>query len=578
MGGLVGLAGSRDDNSSVFENCTVSGYKIIDKRSRDYQYGEQTFANYASNPYGPGWGGGCVGGMVGATNMDIRNCTAVTDITLDIGYCIGYCNLRVGGLAGVCRGSVDACYVGGSIVSPDKPEAVRNAGNFAGRTSIWVGGIVGGIVMRDQGSVTKAVVVKNSYSFVDVPAWSQLAWVMGTYSIASNGEMQMSFKLVTNSSITIENCYTYEETAKKSEDWKRYEKTKNWTTNNRITWSKWNMNAWKAPNGQWDNDSRDDNRAIWYQNDRSPYMNFGDLSNGTLLNLLNRYYAKGQERFHTVTTSENGFAINGKYSFPGNEQLLNGLNYPFPTVLTQTNSFGKTVNVHYGSWPMLGLYWVENEGTIDLLKDRPAAQTAETDRSEETDGEQQTQEAQTDTENAEAAAQADESSGASGIFKLRLVNVTGANHSAKKIQFTYYAEGGTQQLQAANAAAVVDSCTDYDSTFTTDVTVKAQMPGTVVIRAAYATGGTTYTADLTVIVTMDLKLVIEQTALEVYEGDTVTAGVHFTDAKGTLVEPSKELLTWSGGGPGECGQVPADRGGRPCGHPQRSPVRGPGGI
>lgn len=108
----------------------------------------------------------------------------------------------------------------------------------------------------------------------------------------------------------------------------------------------------------------------------SPYMNFGDLSNGTLLNLLNRYYAKGQERFHTVTTSENGFAINGKYSFPGNEQLLNGLNYPFPTVLTQTNSFGKTVNVHYGSWPMLGLYWVENEGTIDLFKDLPQTKAA----------------------------------------------------------------------------------------------------------------------------------------------------------------------------------------------------------
>ena len=541
VGGLVGLAGSRDDNSSVFENCTVSGYKIIDKRSRDYKYGEQTSANYASNPYGPGWGGGCVGGMVGATNMDIRNCTAVTDITLDIGYCIGYSNLRVGGLVGVCRGSVDACYAGGSIVSPEKPSSVRHDMNWGAHTSIWVGGIVGGIVMRDQGSlmkllgsVTAQLTVSNSYSFVDVPAWSGLSWVMGTYSIASNGEMQRNFKLIENPTIKIVNCYAYEETARASEDYKLYvNKGKN------ITWTNWNMNGWGGTNNTQEKD-----REIWYQNDRSPYMNFGELSDGTLLNLLNRYYAKGQERFHTVTTSENGFAINGKYSFPGNEQLLNGLNYPFPTVLTQTNSFGKTVNVHYGSWPMLGLYWVENEGTIDLLKDRPAAQTAETDRSEETDGEQQTQEAQTDTENAEAAAQADESSGASGIFKLRLVNVTGANHSAKKIQFTYYAEGGTQQLQAANAAAVVDSCTDYDSTFTTDVTVKAQMPGTVVIRAAYATGGTTYTADLTVTVTMDLKLVIEQTALEVYEGDTVTAGVHFTDAKGTLVEPFKELLTW----------------------------------
>lgn len=541
VGGLVGLAGSRDDNSSVFENCTVSGYKVIDKRSRDYKYGEQTSANYASNPYGPGWGGGCVGGMVGATNMDIRNCTAVTDITLDIGYCIGYSNLRIGGLVGVCRGSVDACYAGGSIVSPEKPSSVQHDVNWGAHTSIWVGGIVGGIVMRDQGSlmkllgsVTAQLTVSNSYSFVDVPAWSGLSWVMGTYSIASNGEMQRNFKLIQNPTIKIVNCYAYEETARASEDYKLYvNKGKN------ITWTNWNMNAWGGTNN-----TQEEARAIWYQNDRSPYMNFGELSDGTLLNLLNRYYAKGQERFHTVTTSENGFAINGKYSFPGNEQLLNGLNYPFPTVLTQTNSFGKTVNVHYGSWPMLGLYWVENEGTIDLLKDRPAAQTAETDRSEETDGEQQTQEAQTDTENAEAAAQADESSGASGIFKLRLVNVTGANHSAEKIQFTYYAEGGTQQLQAANAAAVVDSCTDYDSTFTTDVTVKAQMPGTVVIRAAYTTGGTTYTADLTVTVTMDLKLVIGETTLEVYEGDTATTRVSFTDANGTEIKLTKAQLTW----------------------------------
>lgn len=541
VGGLVGLAGSRDDNGSVFENCTVSGYKIIDKRSRDYKYGEQTTANYASNPYGPGWGGGCVGGMVGATNMDIRNCTAVTDITLDIGYCIGYSNLRVGGLVGVCRGSVDACYAGGSIVSPEKPSSVRHDMNWGAHTSIWVGGIVGGIVMRDQGSlmkllgsVTAQLTVSNSYSFVDVPAWSGLSWVMGTYSIASNGELQKNFKLIENPTIKIVNCYAYEETARASEDYKLYvNKGKN------ITWTNWNMNGWGGTNNTQEKD-----RAIWYQNDRSPYMNFGELSDGTLLNLLNRKYAQGQERFHTVTTSENGFAINGKYSFPGNEQLLNGLNYPFPTVLTQTNSFGKTVNVHYGSWPMLGLYWVENEGTIDLLKDRPAVQTAETDRSEETDGEQQTQETQTDTENAEAAAQADESSGASGIFKLRLVNVTGANHSAKKIQFTYYAEGGTQQLQAANTAAVVDSCTDYDSTFTTDVTVKAQMPGTVVIRAAYTTGGTTYTADLTVTVTMDLKLVIEKATLEVYEGDTATTRVSFTDANGTEVKLTKAQLTW----------------------------------
>lgn len=544
VGGLVGLAGSRDDDSSVFENCTVSGYKIIDKRSRDYKYGERTYANYASNPYGPGWGGGCVGGMVGATNMDIRNCTAVTDITLDIGYSIGYCNLRVGGLVGVCRGSVDACYVGGSIVSPEKPSSVRHDLDWAQHTSIWVGGIVGGIVMRDAGTlmnllgdVTDQLTVSNSYSFVDVPEWSGLSWVMGTYSIASNGEMQRNFLLIQNPTIEIVNCYAYEETARNSEDYKLYVYLRNNRKN--ITWSRWNMNAWGGKNS-----TQEEERAIWYKNDRSPYMNFGELSNGTLLNLLNRYYAKGQERFHTVTTYENGFAINGKYSFPGNERLLNGLDYPFPTVLSQYNSFGAKVFVHYGRWPMLGLYWEENEGTIDLFKDRPAAQTAETAQSEETDGEQQTQEAQTDAENAEAAEQAAESGNASNVFKLRLVNVTGANHSAQDIKFTYYAEGGTQKLQEANAAAVVDSRTDYDSTFTTNVTVKAQMPGTVVIRASYTTGGTTYTADLTVTVTMDLKLIIEQTALEVYEGDTVTTGVHFTDAENNEIEPPVGQLTW----------------------------------
>ena len=583
VGGLVGLAGSRDDNSSVFENCTVSGYKIIDKRSRDYKYGEQTSANYASNPYGPGWGGGCVGGMVGATNMDIRNCTAVTDITLDIGYCIGYSNLRVGGLVGVCRGSVDACYAGGSIVSPEKPSSVQHNKDWGKHTSIWVGGIVGGIVMRDQGSlmkllgsVTDQLTVSNSYSFVDVPAWSGLSWVMGTYSIASNGELQKDFKLIENPTITIVNCYAYEETARASEDYKLYvNKGKN------ITWTNWNMNAWGGTNN-----TQEEARAIWYQNDRSPYMNFGDLSNGTLLNLLNRKYAQGQERFHTVTTSENGFAINGKYSFPGNEKLLTGLNYPFPTILTQTNSFGKTVNVHYGSWPMLGLYWVENEGTIDLFKDLPQTKAAAAALTDGADSEEQ-QEAQENTEAspqaaqenaevpgeaaqenaevpanaaqentqtpdktareyAEASPQAVGPNEASEVFRLRLVPPAGSNvtHSAQEISFSYYAEDGAQLLNQTRAAAIVDSWTAYDSTYTTDVTVKAQAPGTVIIRASYPYGGTTYTADLTVTVTMDLKLVIEKATLEVYEGDTVTAGVHFTDAKGTLVEPSKELLTW----------------------------------
>ena len=65
-------------------------------------------------------GGGSVGGLVGMTNMDITNCSAVTDIIINIGYNGAYQNLRVGGIAGVSRGAVRYCYAGGSMRSTAK--------------------------------------------------------------------------------------------------------------------------------------------------------------------------------------------------------------------------------------------------------------------------------------------------------------------------------------------------------------------------------------------------------------------------------------------------------------------------
>ena len=63
LGGLVGFAGAGSDDTSTaaLTNCSVSGYTIRDIRE---------------NP--SGWGGGCVGGLVGATNMNLTGCTAVT--------------------------------------------------------------------------------------------------------------------------------------------------------------------------------------------------------------------------------------------------------------------------------------------------------------------------------------------------------------------------------------------------------------------------------------------------------------------------------------------------------------------
>lgn len=562
VGGLVGLAGAQNKASSQLTNCTVSGYTIIDKQSTD-----------------PGWGGGCVGGLVGTSTMNLINCTAVSDISIEFRYTGEWQNLRVGGLVGCTRGYITDCYAGGKITS----------GNPGGSSRVWIGGILGGIVLRNKGNLQSLIgksdnptTLRNCYSFVDVPARN--GNVKASYAIGSNGEFMWECKPVEIDYIQIYNCYALDSTSLKSDDYA--------VLKNKRKYQHVNLNrTYPDESGKWWTQ-----RRVELINDRNPFLTYAEMCE-KLQGYLNNGVSGGNRKFSTVTVSENGYTINGKYSFPGNEKLLTGLNYPFPTILTQTNSFGETVNVHYGSWPMLGLYWVENEGTIDLFKDLPQTKAAAAALTDGADAEEQ-QEAQenaeaspqaaqenaealsqpvqenaevpgeaaqenaeapanaaqendqtpdkTARENAEASPQAVGPNEASEVFRLRLVPPAGSNvtHNAQLIRFTYYAEDGAQQLNQTRAAAIVDSWTAYDSTYTTDVTVKAQAPGTVIIRASYAYGGTTYTADLTVTVTMDLKLVIEKTALEVYEGDTVTAGVHFTDAEGTMVEPSKELLTW----------------------------------
>ena len=155
VGGLVGFAAGRDNPASVFTNCTVSGYTIQD--------------NHAN---APGWGGGSVGGLVGMTNMDITNCSAVTDIIINIGYNGPYQNLRVGGIAGVFRGAVRYCYAGGSMRSTAKSWY----NSYDRGANIWMGGLVGGIVMRNSGGlatlvgdVSRVLKVENCYSYVEMP-------------------------------------------------------------------------------------------------------------------------------------------------------------------------------------------------------------------------------------------------------------------------------------------------------------------------------------------------------------------------------------------------------------------------
>ncbi len=345
VGGLVGFAGAGKNNAS-FTNCSVSGYTIQDTRANN-----------------PDWGGGCVGGLVGATNMNITGCTAVTDIVLSPTYDIGYKNLRVGGIAGVCRATLDKCYAGGSVTAAAMK---KSHVGVAHSTNIWVGGLVGGIILRDHGNLesymgatTNALTVQNSYAFVELPPLNTNTnknHVMAVYSLASNGEMQNSnFTLngVYNSDAYIQNCYALTDVAANTSDYIRVGSSADWSGQVELTG---NTNS---------------GRRVYLTNSgNTPYITYEQMQT-KLKDWLNGGASASSLRFDTVTVTENGAPIPDKYSFPGaGAEMLDGLDFPFPTILTQKDVAGRTVNVHYGRWPMSGLYWARTRTTLDLCADR----------------------------------------------------------------------------------------------------------------------------------------------------------------------------------------------------------------
>lgn len=502
VGGLVGFAGSRDKKESAFTNCTVSGYTIRD--------------NHENNP---GWGGGSVGGLVGMTNMDITNCSAVTDIIINIGYNGPYQNLRVGGIAGVSRGTVSYCYAGGSMTSIS-PGSHRGYGSGA---SIWMGGLVGGIVMRNSGglktivgNVDKVLTVSNCYSYMQMPA-SGSKIVKSSQSIASNGEMQEEFARVSDGKdhVVIQNCYVLESSAANTDDYKSYKNESDWSD-----WKNFNVNHnvrqigekfWDSTHGRW---------VYWYDRrievtgqSASPYISYEQMQNGTLLSDLNKNSGTTGIYFSTVTITEQGQNIDGKYSFPGNDTALQGLNYPFPTVLTQTDIFGSTVNVHYGRWPRIGLLWEENSRKLDLLADI------------KTKAEDSTL---NDNEDGKA------------LLQTHLLIASSDVDTSAKPEIKLYDEN-RNELTNDKAAATVSRIVYNDANKCYDVTFIGQNVGTVVAEAKLGN----YIARLTIEVTASLKLEASSTNISVYSGDTDTITLTVKDANDKqLLAETEKTLRW----------------------------------
>ena len=490
VGGLVGLAAGRDNPASVFTNCTVSGYTIQDNHAKD-----------------PGWGGGSVGGLVGMTNMDITNCSAVTDIIINIGYNGPYQNLRVGGIAGVSRGAVRYCYAGGSMRSTAKSWYKP----YTQGANIWMGGLVGGIVMRNSGGlatlvgdVSRVLKVENCYSYVEMPKRgkaNEQNIIKSTQAIASNGEMQENFANVKNDYIEIHNCYALESAVLNTDDYREYGgKTPS-------SWDNLNLNmTHQGLRG----------REIKLFNDSTPYVTYAEMQSSEFLTKLNKNYQSGSsyKSFSTVTITEQGQNIDGKYSFPGNDTALQGLNYPFPTVLTQTDIFGSTVNLHYGRWPRIGLLWEENSRKLDLLADIKTK--------------------------AEDSTLNDNENGKALLQTHLLIASSDVDTSAEPPKIKLYDEN-RNELTNDKAAATVSRIAYNHEKNCYDVTFIGQNVGTVIAEAKLGN----YIARLTIEVTASLKLEASSTNISVYSGDTDTITLTVKDANDKqLLAETEKTLKW----------------------------------
>ena len=449
----------------------------------------------------------CVGGLVGMTNMDITNCSAVTDIIINIGYNGAYQNLRVGGIAGVSRGAVRYCYAGGSMRSTAKSWY----SNYTQGANIWMGGLVGGIVMRNSGGlatlvgdVSRVLKVENCSSYVEMPKRgkaNEQNIIKSTQAIASNGEMQENFADVKNDYIEIHNCYALESAVLNTDDYREYGgKTPS-------SWSNLNLNmTHQGLRG----------REIKLFNDSTPYVSYAEMQSSEFLTKLNKNYQSGSsyKNFSTVTITEQGQNIDGKYSFPGNDTALQGLNYPFPTVLTQTDIFGSTVNLHYGRWPRIGLLWEENSQKLDLLADIKTK--------------------------AEDSTLNDNEDGKALLQTHLLIASSDVDTSAEPPEIKLYDEN-RNELTNDKAAATVSRIVYNRENNCYDVTFIGQNVGTVVAEAKLGN----YIARLTIEVTASLKLEASSTNISVYSGDTDTITLTVKDANDKqLLAETEKTLRW----------------------------------
>ncbi len=427
LGGLVGIAYKYADaaaGTGAIKNCAVAGYRIIDNSTNQQTQGESN-----------------VGGLIGATRVDVKNCSAVTDIEINCTHQNGHSTwgdyVRVGGLVGALPGTAINCYSGGSIKVGDATlaESVDTSGNViplgdgeedricdrARSMNLYIAGMAGSAFSMNYQNFTDkskeddaSPTLRNCYCYVDFPEMKgSIRSITMIASLADRyGNDSASDKLRVN----LTNClYLKKYDQSKVQNAAKYTiKSDNGHTGAISPYTALTATTnFDYNNGDPANETFFANmirgggaycsKVTGYNNGRikssntldidvepSP-LSFEQLSgtaagitvwdasshsmatrgDGKILDALN--YG-GEGTFGWVTTTlPSGARIDGKYSFPGNNKTLDGLNYLFPTIVTQRDIvFNRTVNVHYGWWPLNGMYWSEARSEMDIFGDKAA--------------------------------------------------------------------------------------------------------------------------------------------------------------------------------------------------------------
>ena len=247
--------------------------------------------------------GGAIGGLVGMADRELKGCTASTKIIIA-------CNhknqsdapIHVGGLVGSTTAAVTGCYTGGQITT----DKAQNAKIYAGR-------IIGGGGTELAVNTGSNVSIKNCYSYLTLP--SEGGVVNTVYQIGGGGGLRNP------PNVTVQNNYYLADAGTDMADGKQA-----------VTFLQL---AGKEP--------------------------VNKNTNTFILEGLNG--GKGRtEPYDWVTTKVGALSVSGRFSFvPQNRNDLQGLDYPFPTVLKMDG-----YNVHYGAWGISGILRANGGTPVEL--------------------------------------------------------------------------------------------------------------------------------------------------------------------------------------------------------------------